>query len=152
MAHNFPHSLESKNTQLQLDVILKERINFFTPFFIQKNLLITTNIKPVIFNGNKEKITLLFDNLLSNAIKYNSKDGMIEILLEENKFMIKDSGKGINIKDLNKIYERYTRYSTDSGGFGIGLFLVKKICDEYHIDIDIKTDSNGTIFNLIWGK
>ena len=152
VAHNFPHSLESKNTQLQLDVILKERINFFTPFFIQKNLLITTNIKPVIFNGNKEKITLLFDNLLSNAIKYNSKDGMIEILLEENKFMIKDSGKGINIKDLNKIYERYTRYSTDSGGFGIGLFLVKKICDEYHIDIDIKTDSNGTIFNLIWGK
>lgn len=152
VAHNFPHSLESNNTQLQLDVILKERINFFTPFFIQKNLLITTNIKPVIFNGNKEKITLLFDNLLSNAIKYNSKDGMIEILLEENKFMIKDSGKGINIKDLNKIYERYTRYSTDSGGFGIGLFLVKKICDEYHIDIDIKTDSNGTIFNLIWGK
>ncbi len=150
VAHNFPHSLENNNTQLQLDTILQERINFFTPFFIQKNISISTDIKPTSFNGSKEKFILLFDNLLSNAIKYNFKDGYIHILLDRSRFMIKDSGKGINIKDLNKIYERYTRYSTDSGGFGIGLFLVKKICDEYNINIDIKTDSNGTTFNLTW--
>ena len=33
VAHNFPHSIESNNTKLQLDILLKERINFFTPFF-----------------------------------------------------------------------------------------------------------------------
>lgn len=152
VAHNFPHSIESNNTKLQLDILLKERINFFTPFFVQKNLTITKNIKPVIFNGSKEKFTLLFDNLLSNAIKYNPKDGNIDLELSESGFMIKDSGDGIKIKDINKIYERYTRYSAYSGGFGIGLFLVKKICDEYNIKIDVKTSSNGTTFNLIWDK
>ena len=149
-AYNFPHSIESNNTTLQLDTLLKERLNFFTPFFVQKNLKITTNIKPAIFNGSKEKFILLFDNLLSNAIKYNLKDGSIDLELNGNRFVIKDSGVGINTKDINKIYERYTRFSAYSGGFGIGLFLVKKICDEYNIKIEVETNANGTIFTLIW--
>lgn len=151
-AYNFPHSIENNNTNLQLDILLKERINFFTPFFVQKKLKITTNIKPVVFNGSKEKFTLLFDNLLSNAIKYNIKDGSVHLSLNENSFVIKDSGKGINTKDIDNIFERYTRFSTYSGGFGIGLFLVKKICDEYNIKIDVNTNSNGTIFSLTWDK
>ncbi|RAX54227.1 hypothetical protein CCY99_04240 [Helicobacter sp. 16-1353] len=150
VAYNFPHSIQSPVIKLSLDSILKERLDFFTPFFIQKKLNIYTNIKNAYFDGSREKFVLLFDNLLSNAIKYNSKGGSINISLEQGKFVLQDSGKGINTKDLDKIYERYSRFNKDSGGFGIGLFIVKKICDEYNININVNTSDKGTIFTLIW--
>lgn len=150
VAHNFPHSIQSPAVELSLDSILKERLDFFIPFFTQKKLRINSDIQNVSFKGSKEKFVLLFDNLLSNAIKYNSKGGSIDISLEQGRFTLKDSGRGIKIKDLNKIYERYARFSADSGGFGIGLFIVKKICDEYNINIDVNTSQEGTIFTLRW--
>lgn len=150
VAHNFPHSIQSPAVELSLDSILKERLDFFIPFFTQKKLRINSDIQNVSFKGSKEKFILLFDNLLSNAIKYNSKGGSIDISLEQGRFTLKDSGRGIKIKDLNKIYERYARFSADSGGFGIGLFIVKKICDEYNINIDVNTSQEGTIFTLRW--
>lgn len=150
VAHNFPHSLQNIEMELSLDAILKERIDFFMPFFLQKNIQVESRIDEVKFQGSKEKITLVFDNLLSNAIKYNIKGGSIKISLQQGKFAISNTGRGIESKNLHRIFERYTRFSADNGGFGIGLFLVKKICDEYHIHIKAESNAQGTTFSLVW--
>ncbi|RDU65476.1 HAMP domain-containing sensor histidine kinase [Helicobacter sp. MIT 14-3879] len=148
VAYNFPQ--ESIKEELSLDWILKERIDFFMPFLTQKKINLILDINKSSLYADKEKIIILFDNLLSNAIKYNKKGGSIEIALKEYKFIIKDSGSGINNKCINRIYDRYARFSKDSGGFGIGLSLVKKICDEYKIKISLNTNSCGSEFILTW--
>lgn len=150
VAYNFPHSIQNITSKLNLDIILKERLDFFTPFFIQKQLQITSDIEKVEFEGNKERLVLCFDNLLNNAIKYNIKGGKIHIILKKDKFIIEDSGCGIEMKNINKIFKRYYRFNSSSGGFGIGLSLVKQICDEYNINISLKSSKNGTIFTLNW--
>lgn len=68
----------------------------------------------------------MIDNLISNAIKYNKKGGVISIILKANFLSIADTGCGISKSNLNHIFERYTRFNKDQGGFGIGLSLVKK--------------------------
>jgi len=96
---------------------------------------------------NLPAFTRIIDNLLSNAAKYNKKDGKITITYEKsnNTLLIKDTGKGI--KNPNKIFERF--YKEQERGIGIGLHIVKKLCDELHIKI--KVDSMvgiGTTFSL----
>ena len=61
------------------------------------------------------------------------------------KFSVKD--EGIGIKDTSKIFERYYRGDKITGGFGIGLSIVKNICLKNKIEIKVESEINkGTTF------
>lgn len=155
VASNFPHSIEQKRSILELDALLNERLEFFAPFFSQKKLHLQSDIKPTQFCASKEKIITLFDNLLNNAIKYTKKSGFISLKLESGFFEITNTSAGLGVADKERIFERYERFNRESGGFGIGLSLVKQICDEYKIAINAQelVAQNGEImvrFSLHW--
>lgn len=82
----------------------------------------------------------VIDNIIGNSIKYMDKpDGVIDIRLldavDSVRIEIEDNGKGIAVKDLGNIFERF--YRTDAsrnssqGGSGIGLSIVKKIIEDH---------------------
>ncbi|MDE6885598.1 MAG: HAMP domain-containing histidine kinase [Helicobacteraceae bacterium] len=150
LAYNFPSTLENEIENFNLEIILKERLEFFAPFFAQKQLKVESNIKSSHLNASKEKIIRLFDNLINNAIKYNKKGGFIKLTLKPNYFSIKDSGCGIKDRDKERIFERYTRCNVNAGGFGIGLSMVKRICEEYTITIELNSNKDGSEFILRW--
>lgn len=55
--------------------------------------------------------------------------------------------EGIGIEDTKQIFERYHREDTIQGGFGIGLSIVKHICDKYGIIINVVSLPNkGSTF------
>ena len=96
-------------------------------------------------------MSCVLDNLLSNAIKYNKKGGEIEIVLGQGSLSISDSGCGMADSQKGRIFERYVRCNDYQGGFGIGLTLVKRICDEYDINIEVQSQQGrGSRFTLIW--
>ena len=72
-------------------------------------------------------------NLLDNAVKYSPQNGKIKISLQENEmfttFSIRDYGIGIEPEEKNLIFQRFYRGKrvTDEEGFGIGLYLARKI-------------------------
>ena len=127
-------------------------MEFFRLFFEQKKLCLKLDLNThSLFFANKNQISKLIDNLLSNAIKYNKKGGEIAIVLKENSLVIKDSGCGISKENLMHIFERYARFNEDQGGFGIGLSLVKKICEENDILISCESkEGEGSAFRLEW--
>ena len=85
------------------------------------------------------------DNLLSNAGKYNSANGEVNIVLQGSILTIQDTGKGI--KKPSKVFDRY--YKEQDRGIGIGLHIVKKLCDELTIPINIQSKKNaGTKIGL----
>lgn len=110
---------------------------------------------------DEDKLEKILFNLLSNAFKFTPKKGKIEIFAdlpnpEENKIEIcvKDSGKGIFEANIYKIFDRFytdQRASTVSrGGSGIGLALVKKLCDLHRGRITVESIKGiGTTFRVI---
>ncbi|WP_291951857.1 HAMP domain-containing sensor histidine kinase [Campylobacter sp.] len=147
---NFPQTHLSE--WIFLKDLIKERMEYFKIFLEQKNitleLILEDNVKIFI---NKEQFLKMFDNLIGNAIKYNTRNGYIKLELHKERLLIEDSGCGISKENLNNIFDRYARFNEDQGGFGIGLWLIKKICDEYHINIEVKSEvGKGSCFILTW--
>lgn len=80
----------------------------------------------------------ILDNLLSNASKYNKEDGRVFIRLypESMRVVIEDTGKGIAHPE--KVFDRF--YKEHERGLGIGLHIVKKLCDEMNILIKVESE------------
>jgi signal transduction histidine kinase len=74
----------------------------------------------------------LFLNLIKNAIMHNIVDGEIIIKLDSSTLSIINTGPALNITD--DIFKRFIR-SENKDSLGIGLSIVKKICDYYLIPI-----------------
>lgn len=148
VAYNFPRSTQKE--RLSVGAILNERLEFFAPFFNKKGLEIRANVGESEILAERNALNTLFDNLISNAIKYNKKGGFIALTLDKGIFSIENSGALIERENVDKIFERYARFGADTGGFGIGLSLVKKICDEYGIKISVECGDSSNKFVLKW--
>jgi len=73
------------------------------------------------------------------------------VALKDKIFTIADEGIGIEKQKQEEIFEKFKRGTAYSGGFGVGLSIVKSICDEYDIRIELKsTLDKGTEFKLFF--
>ncbi|WP_121627725.1 sensor histidine kinase [Poseidonibacter antarcticus] len=146
--------LEDKEKKINLEdislkEIIEEELKYFDVLAQKKKITINISLEELKFMIDKNDFIRVFNNILSNAIKYNKKTGFINIELKDKKLLIKDSGIGIEEKKVKDIFNRYYRATNDSGGFGIGLNIVKNICDEYKIKIDVHSKiKEGTTFIL----
>jgi len=142
----------SNNQEINLKELIEQRVEYFSTLASIKKIKIITNLKPnVMLTIDKKKASKLIDNILSNAIKYNKIKGSIHIKLDANRLRIKDTGKGIKEENISLILERYARFDKVVGGFGIGLNIVKMICIEYNLTIDIKSElDNWTEVSISW--
>ena len=101
----------------------------------------------IIVNADKIMITRALDNLLSNAIKYNKNDRPIEIKLSGSRLSIVDHGQGI--AHPKRIFEPYYREKSSMPGLGLGLGIVKEVCDRYGITLDFQSKlGKGTTVTL----
>ncbi|MFH7003934.1 sensor histidine kinase [Flavobacterium bizetiae] len=107
------------------------------------------------FTGNKTLIHILIYNLVTNAIKYNKPNGSIIVtdgFVEERYFIsIADSGIGMNASQIEKIFSRFARISSDQEGQGLGLAIADSIASFHHIEIKVSSiPDEGTTFVLLF--
>lgn len=126
-----------------LDALLLEQIDYFTPLADSKQITMESEVEKVQLQMEPERATLLLDNLISNAIKYSPVGGTIRLNLTKRQLNVEDQGPGIPSDQHQAIFNRYTRLDQTKGGFGIGLHIVKTICDEYGFIIEIKNNPQG---------
>ena len=100
----------------------------------------------------------VFSNLLDNAIKYSREKPHIVVKTYDQDeacvIEIEDMGIGIKKEELPYLFQKFYRVSTgdvhDVKGFGIGLYYVKRICDEHGFDLKIESEYNkGTIVRIL---
>jgi len=146
--------VESKDEDIDMYLLLKERIEFFKVISGAKNINCIMDLKKgVHLQIDRTKITRIIDNLLSNAIKYNKRSSFIKVTLRDTYFEIEDGGIGINEEALSDIFRRYSRFNKSEGGFGLGLNIVKAIADEYHLHIVFSSKvGKGTKVRISWAK
>ena len=145
------HERENEDEELDLRKIIIERIDYFESLSRSRQITIRRDLQEEQFVMDRKKFIRIVDNLISNAIKYNKRGGSIEITLSRRKLVIRDSGIGIDEEKIPYIFDRYLRFNSSEGGFGVGLSIVKKIMDEYamHIEVD-STLGRGTRMILTW--
>lgn len=96
--------------------------------------------KSTVVIADAEQMKRVINNIIGNSIKYMDKpNGQIELrILDAGDFIqveLEDNGKGIDVKDLPSIFDRF--YRTDAsrnsakGGSGIGLSIVRKIIEDH---------------------
>jgi signal transduction histidine kinase len=102
---------------------------------------------PLMLQQHASVIKIVINNILKNAIEHSSQ-GQITILLEQQAIIFSDNGEGIAEDDLDRVFEK--NFTTKASGTGLGLTLVKKICDRlgWQIDID-STPGVGTTVKVV---
>jgi signal transduction histidine kinase len=107
------------------------------------------------FKGNKTLIHILIYNLITNAIKYNKEKGQIivsdEFVNQQYCISISDAGIGMDASQIEKIFNRFARISSDQDGQGLGLAIAKSIASFHRIEIKVDSTINqGTTFVLLF--
>jgi signal transduction histidine kinase len=103
---------------------------------------------PVWIRFNETKLQRVIDNNITNAIRYTKSGEIIDVgvssSVEESVFWVQS--RSSPIQDVKKIFEAYYRERKKTDGFGLGLSLVKSICDEDGVEIRISSQSEMTRF------
>ncbi len=139
----FLKGVPAQSERFSLKELVQDRVHYFEVLYPDVKYKIA--IDKTILETNKDAFTRILDNLLSNAGKYNIANGDVDIVLQGSSLKIQDTGKGI--KNPSKVFDRY--YKEQDRGIGIGLHIVKKLCDELTIAISIQSKKNkGTRIKL----
>lgn len=145
---SFLHTKSKIKYEIQnfsLEEILKDRVKYFEIISQTQNRNIVLEILDDTFiNISKIELERLIDNNISNAIKYSEVDSEIKIILQNNSLKFISIGEEIINKNI--IFQKYIRENNFVGGHGIGLSIVKDICDKYGIKIEVISKNKQNIF------
>lgn len=120
------HLLARRSTALQVDILAEPQLP----------------VEPTLFS-------IVVANLVRNAFAY-TESGHIDVRLSADRLEVSDTGMGIRAEEIGRVFQRYYKGSA-SHGSGIGLSLVKRICDRCGWTIAIESrEGQGTSATLIF--
>ena len=143
--------------EYQLDEQLRRTILVSEPLWTEKNLDVELDLKPFKVKVDQDLFEQVWQNLITNAIKYSDKNDKIEVKMEivdqEVRVHVKDTGKGIPEEDLPYVFDRFYMVdkarSRSRGGNGLGLSIVKKIIELHGCQINVKSEEGkGSCFTI----
>lgn len=147
-------ALTYKPVEIDLSDFLNNRITFFSAIAQANNKTISANIPSDIeIFMNDTELERIVDNNLSNAIKYSSNKSDIKIILEKSNadIVLKFITEGKKIHDTSKIFDKnYTESFIAKRSLGLGLNMVKAICEKNHISYSARSEKNTNTFTYIF--
>ncbi|MGB5848035.1 MAG: HAMP domain-containing sensor histidine kinase [Ignavibacteriaceae bacterium] len=156
------YSRKSKIEYEAVDVanVLNGFAKVYEPILLKKNIRLNTNINldDATINGNSIQVNQILTNLVTNAADELIDNGEISISLSsstENKVVleVKDNGHGIGESLLEEIFSPFFTTKTKKNNTGLGLYIVKKICEQHKAVIVCESKINsGTSFIITFNK
>ena len=110
----------------------------------------------LMMEGDGNLLARLFENLLNNAVKYGKDGKLIRVELEKraDSAVVKVINYGYVIpeQEIGKLFQKFYRVeqsrSQDTGGTGLGLAIVEQIVQLHHGTISVRSDLQGTVFEV----
>lgn len=155
--------LEHKEMQIhpgRLDLVqlMEQMLDEMTPSFVKNELQVEfVHTENAIFiEADGELLARLFGNLLNNAVKYGKDGKQIRVFMEkEDVYVVTrviNYGRIIPKQELEHIFQKFYRTeqsrSRDTGGTGLGLAIVQQIAELHHGQVHVKSDLQGTVFEV----
>lgn len=157
LSHSKNLKLDIKNSLIRFDEIINSA--FHNLSYMEGANLISKDVQVAggDFYSDLWRVEEIFRNLISNAIKYRKANNpkpeiRIRIAIEQNEAIIsfRDNGIGITKHSLNKVFDMFYRASEQSGGSGLGLYIVKNAVEKLGGRVSVGSEPDlYTIFEIV---
>ncbi len=124
--------LERVNIQLVIQEVLE---NFEDVIKIQEIEIYKEYEQELKVEMSATLAEILFTNLIQNAIRYNLENGFIRIKIADGFAAISNPGKELKVVPAS-LFKRFKRESDVEESLGLGLSIVKRICDLYEFEVN----------------
>lgn len=123
------------------DVLLKNG-KTFKEIAEHQDLKFTMTISSeTVISMNPDLAEVLINNLLTNAIKHNIDSGFIVIELSGRGLVVSNSGKPLDLP-IEEVFTRFSKRRSSRESNGLGLHIVKSICDLYKFALSYECEGN----------
>lgn len=133
--------------------LLDETLSFLQHEIRDRNVLVETERPDPLpeIPVDEQQIKQAFFNLIKNAVEAMEQGGLLKITIQVDERFIAvafhDSGPGIHMEKIGKIFEPYE--TTKEKGSGLGLMIVQRIVRDHGGQIEVHSDpGKGTCFTL----
>ena len=144
---------EKELKEVDLKILIESIIEPYK--IIAKSKKINMNIdysNSLNINADKSMLKKALSNIISNAVNYTDNGKNINIYFEKNSLIIENECKPIEQNHLDHIFEAFYRAEFDrnknTGGNGLGLYIVQQILKTLNISHSFESVQNGMKFTI----
>ncbi|SHM69769.1 HAMP domain-containing sensor histidine kinase [Flavobacterium xinjiangense] len=141
-----------KTEKVYLNALFLDTIARYSTVIQSKKITVSTEFSQDYYlETDSYLFSIVINNLISNALKYSNQNGNLAVTIKTIDSKIEchiiDSGVGIPVEDLEKIFNQFYRSKSsihpEIKGTGVGLSIVKRLCSLLNIDISITSQENS---------
>jgi len=140
---------EKELKEVDLKILIESIIEPYK--IIAKSKKINMNIdysNSLNINTDKSMLKKALSNIISNAVNYTDNGKNINIYFEKNSLIIENECKPIEQNHLDHIFEAFYRADKNTGGNGLGLYIVQQILKTLNISHSFESVQNGMKFTI----
>ncbi|MCB0429962.1 MAG: sensor histidine kinase, partial [Flavobacteriales bacterium] len=116
-------------TLIRPATLIRSILENFNEWMDEKHLRLETELEAdVSLSMNPVLADVLLSNLIGNAIRHSKEHGTIRIRLTRRELQLENTG-GPPVADGEKLFDRFHKADPSSRSLGLGLSIVRKICD-----------------------
>ncbi|RAP28567.1 Phosphate regulon sensor protein PhoR (SphS) [Brevibacillus laterosporus] len=152
----------SKYERVNISTLVCTTINNLGFFATEKNIQVINEVQEELFiNTDTQLLEKVIGNVIHNAIVYSNHFEQVHIHLIDNgngtlKFEVLNTGAYIQEEHINQIFEPFYRVeksrNRNTGGSGLGLYIVKTVCEALSIDYSMRNTNEGVLFSAQMNK
>jgi len=149
-------AIQPRLQQVLLDEMLSQIAQEFTPLAHGKGLELRVRKARLAVESDPVLLARVLRNLLGNAIRYTTRGGVLLAARPRGGLIsieVWDTGPGIKQSELSRVFDEFYRGESSKGepvgGFGLGLSIVRRICNVLGHPLIVTTrPGSGTVFRV----
>jgi signal transduction histidine kinase len=134
---------------IRLDLAVSDKVHQLQELFHARSLHCKLELVEASVPANRELLDILLNNLFSNAIRHNISEGEIHARLEEHSLRVSNTGP-TEALDGSRIFRRFYKRSDSSDNNGLGLSIIKQICDTTAMNVQYGFAEGWHSFTISW--
>jgi signal transduction histidine kinase len=136
-------------TTVNFNKKIEEKVEAFHELWQTENISISVSLKDAFIEMNNQLADILLNNLLSNATHHNFTNGDIDIELNKTQLRVTNSSLNPPL-DKFRLFTRFYKNLESTEHNGLGLSIMKQICEVSGFNIDYSFHTNHHSFTIVW--
>lgn len=134
---------------IRIDLVVSDKVQQLQELLHARSLHCRLDLVEASVPANRELLDILLNNLFSNAIRHNVRDGEILAQLDERSLRVSNTGT-LEPLDGSRVFRRFYKRSNQSDNNGLGLSIIKQICDTTAMKVQYAFAEGWHSFTISW--